>query len=185
MLVFALGNSSDVFLIVRARQVGLTPQQIVLLFAAFNLTYVLSAYPAGALSDRIGRRRVLVAGLGVFAFVYLGFGVVATPFWVCVLFLVYGLYQGLTDGTSRAFIVDLVPPERRATALGIYSTATGLATLLASAAGGLLWQWRGAPATFLYGAVLAAAAALILAPEGAEAGRAVRSKALKLLRQRP
>jgi MFS family permease len=163
MLLFALGNSSDVFLIVRARQVGLTPQQIVLLFAAFNLTYVLSAYPAGVVSDRIGRRRVMVAGLGVFALVYLGFGLVGAPFWVCVLFLVYGLYQGLTDGTSRALVVDLVPPEHRATALGFYSMATGLATFLASAIGGLLWQWCGAPATFLYGAVLAAGAALLLA----------------------
>jgi MFS family permease len=163
MLLFALGNSSDVFLIVRARQVGLTPQQIVLLFAAFNLTYVLSAYPAGVVSDRIGRRRVMMAGLGVFALVYLGFGLVAAPFWVCVLFLVYGLYQGLTDGTSRALIVDLVAPEHRATALGYFSMATGLATFLASAIGGLLWQWWGAPATFLYGAVLAAGAAVVLA----------------------
>lgn len=162
MLLFALGNSSDVFLIVRARQVGLTPQQIVLLFAAFNLTYVLSAYPAGAISDCIGRRRVMVAGLGVFALVYLGLGLVAAPFWVSVLFLVYGLYQGLTDGTSRALVVDLVAPEHRATALGFYSMATGLATFLASAIGGLLWQWYGAPATFLYGAVLAAAAAVML-----------------------
>jgi MFS family permease len=163
MLVFALGNSSDVFLIVRARQVGLTTPQIVLLFAAFNLTYVLSAYPAGVISDRIGRRRVLAAGLGVFALVYLGLGLVAAPFWLGVLFLVYGLYQGLTDGTSRALVVDLVAPEHRATALGFYSMATGLATFLASAIGGLLWQWRGAPATFLYGAVLAAGAAVLLA----------------------
>jgi MFS family permease len=135
----------------------------VLLFAAFNLTYVLSAYPAGVVSDRIGRRRVMMAGLGVFALVYLGFGLVAAPFWVCVLFLVYGLYQGLTDGTSRALIVDLVAPEHRATALGYFSMATGLATFLASAIGGLLWQWWGAPATFLYGAVLAAGAAVVLA----------------------
>lgn len=163
MLLFTLGNSSDVFLIVRARQIGLTPQQIVLLFAAFNLTYVLSAYPAGVISDRIGRRSVLVAGLGIFALVYLGFSLTAAPLGISALFLIYGLYQGLTDGTSRAFVVDLAPPEHRATALGFYSMATGLATFLASAVGGLLWQWRGAPATFLYGAVLAAAAALLLA----------------------
>jgi MFS family permease len=105
----------------------------------------------------------MMAGLGVFALVYLGFGLVAAPFWVCVLFLVYGLYQGLTDGTSRALIVDLVAPEHRATALGYFSMATGLATFLASAIGGLLWQWWGAPATFLYGAVLAAGAAVVLA----------------------
>jgi MFS family permease len=162
MLLFTLGNSSDVFLIVRARQLGFTPQQIVLVFAAFNLTYVLSAYPAGRISDRVGRRSVLVAGLGVFALVYLGFAFAAGPFAIVMLFLVYGLYQGLTDGTSRAYVVDLAPKQHRATALGLFAMATGLATFLASVIGGLLWQWRGAPATFFYGAILAAAAAVAL-----------------------
>ncbi len=162
MLVFTVGNSSDVFLILRAREIGLSAQHIVLLFAGFNLVYVVSAYPAGVISDRVGRRRVLVAGLAVFALVYFGFGLTASPAWVIALFLVYGLYQGLTDGNTRAFIADLVPPEQRATALGLYSMATGLCTFAASAVGGLLWQWRGAPATFFYGAALAGAAALLL-----------------------
>jgi MFS family permease len=80
----------------------------------FNLVYMISAYPAGVISDRVGQRRVMVAGLAVFALVYFGFGLTTSPFWLIALFLVYGLYQGLTDGNTRAFIADLAPPERRA-----------------------------------------------------------------------
>lgn len=163
MMLFTVGNSSDVFLILRAREVGFSAQQIVLLFAAFNLVYVTSAYPSGVVSDRVGRRRVLAAGLAVFSAVYLGFGLTAGREWVVALFLIYGLHQGLTDGNSRAYIADLVPAEQRATALGLYSMATGLGAFVASAAGGALWQWRGAPATFLYGSALAGAAAAALA----------------------
>jgi len=162
-LLFALGNSSDVFLILRAQQLGLSAARIVLLFAAFNLVYVLSAYPAGLLSDRLGRKRLLVAGLGVFALVYLGFALASAPGWLWLLFGVYGLYMGLTDGITRAFVVDLVAADQRATALGFYAMATGLAAFPASALAGLLWQWYGPAAPFLYGAALAALAALLLA----------------------
>ena len=170
MLLFTLGNSSDVFLILRARQLGLGPTTVVLLFAALNLTYVISAYPAGALSDRIGRRRVMVAGLAVFALVYLGFFLTRSAASVWVLFPIYGLYHGLTDGTSRAFIADLVPADRRATAMGLYAMATGLATFAASAIAGLLWDYAGPPAPFLLGAACAGAAALLLARESYRRG---------------
>lgn len=163
MLFFAAGNSSDVFLIVRAQSLGLPPQRIALLFAAMNAAYVFSAYPGGAISDRLGRRRILTAGLFLFALVYLGFALAADSMWLWALFPLYGVYQGLTDGVSRAYIADLAPPAVRATALGFFAMTTGLAAFAASFAGGLLWQWRGAPATFLYGAVLAAAAGLALA----------------------
>lgn len=163
MLLFTLGNSSDVFLILRAENLGLSTREVVLLFAGFNAVYVLSAWPAGLVSDRIGRKRVLVAGLAVFAAVYFGFGFARGSFWIWVLYLVYGLYQGLTDGTIRAYVVDLVAPEHRATALGLYSMLTGLATFLASVIAGLLWQKAGAPAPFFYGAALAALSAVLLA----------------------
>ena len=162
MLLFALGNSSDVFLILRARQLGFSSGRIVLLFAAFNLLYVLSAYPAGELSDRCGRPRLLAAGLGLFAVVYLGFGIAPAGGWLWLLYPVYGLYMGLTDGVSRALVVDLVPQEQRATALGIYSMAVGLAAFVASALAGWLWQWLGPPAPFLWGAALAALAAALV-----------------------
>jgi len=163
MLLFTAGNSSDVFLIVRARDLGLDVRAIVLLFASMNAAYVLAAFPAGAMSDRLGRRRVLVAGLGLFAVVYLGFALAEKSLWFWALFPLYGVYQGMTDGVSRAYIADLAPAGLRATALGFFAMATGLATFLASVVGGLLWQWRGAPATFFYGAALAAAAAGALA----------------------
>jgi len=174
-LLFALGNSSDTFLILRARQLGLEAHEIMLLYAAFNLTYALSAYPAGVLSDRIGRKRVLVSGFGVFALVYFGFGLAAGRAAVWPLFLVYGLYQGLTDGTARAFVVDLVGPAHRATALGFYATATGLAAFPASLFAGLLWQRLGPAAPFYYGALTAALAAaafllLVRAPGSSRPG---------------
>ncbi len=161
--VFALGNSSDTFLILRARQLGFSTPEIVLVFAAFNLSYVLSAYPAGVISDRIGRKKVLVTGLIVFAMVYAGFGLAAAPALIWPLFVVYGIYQGLTDGVSRAFVVDLVPGPQRATAIGIYSTAIGLAAFPASLIAGLLWQHLGPAAPFCYGAVMAAIAAAVFA----------------------
>jgi MFS family permease len=174
MLVFTIGNSSDMFLILRAQQLGMGTREIVLLFAAFNAVYVLAAYPAGVVSDRIGRRSVLGAGLAVFAAVYAGFGVARGPAAVWALFLVYGLYQGLTDGTTRAFIVDLVGPEHRATALGIFAMAVGLATFPASVIAGALWQKLGPPAPFFFGAVTAAAACAGLVwvrPRSATLGR--------------
>ncbi len=158
MLLFALGNSSDMFLILRARQLGIGTGAVVLLFAVYNAVYAAASYPAGVISDRIGRKRVMTAGLAVFALVYAGFGLARGPVWVWVLFAVYGLYQGLTDGTSRALVVDLVSPELRATALGVYAMATGLAALPASVIAGLLWDKVGPAAPFLYGAALAALA---------------------------
>lgn len=163
ILVFALGNSSDTFLILRARQLGFSTTEVVLAFAAFNATYVLSAYPAGVFSDRIGRKRVLVAGLAVFSLVYFGFALANGPAAIWALFLIYGLYQGLTDGVSRAFVVDLVDPKHRATALGLYSMALGLAAFPASLLAGLLWQHYGPPAPFYYGAALSALSAAALA----------------------
>lgn len=162
-LLFALGNSSDMFLILRAQHLGLGPGRIVLLFVCFNLVYVLSAYPSGRLSDRLGRKRLLVAGLGVFALVYLGFAAAPAATWMWALFPLYGLYMGFTDGLTRAFVVDLAPPEIRATALGVHSMATGLVSFLASALAGWLWQRLGPPAPFLFGAAIATMAALLLA----------------------
>ncbi len=168
MLLFTLGNSSDMFLILRAQQLGIGTGAVVLLFAVYNAVYAAASYPAGSLSDRIGRRRVIVAGLALFAAVYAGFGLAGGLRWVWLLFAVYGLYQGLTDGTSRALVVDLVSPEHRATALGVYAMATGLAALPASVIAGLLWQNVSPAAPFLYGAAMAALAcagfALVPAP---------------------
>lgn len=161
--VFALGNSSDVFLILRARDLGLTATAVVLAYVLYNLVYMAASMPAGMLSDRIGQGRVFVAGLLVFAAVYLGFALVGQGWQVWPLFAAYGLYMALTDGVGKALITGLAPADRRATALGVYGTLTGIGLLLSSIVAGQLWDRAGVPAPFLVGAVAAVACAILLA----------------------
>jgi len=160
--VFSLGNSSDAFLILRAQDVGMPVAVIPLAYFAFNTLYAVFATPAGILSDRIGRRPLLATGFAVFALVYAGFAVAPSAIAAGGLFLVYGLYYALTDGVARALVADLVPSSLRATAMGTFSTATGLALLPASVIAGVLWQSVGPWAPFAYGAVTASLAALLL-----------------------
>lgn len=163
MLVFALGNSSDAFIILRGRQLGLSLVGVILAYAAYNLVYSASAFPAGVLSDRIGRRRMVVGGLGFFAVAYLGFALARAPWQMWVLLPLYGLYMGVTDGLVRAYAADLSGPEMRGTALGWMHMVTGAGTLVASLVAGVLWASVGPAGPFVYGAVLAAAAAALLA----------------------
>ncbi len=168
VVLFTLGNSSDAFLILRAQDVGLSVVGVLGMMILFNLVYTLVAGPAGALSDRVGRRRLLVTGWLVYAAVYLGFSRLTAGWqaWICMA--VYGIYYGLTEGTARAFVADLVPPEQRGTAFGVYHAAVGLAALPASLLAGVLWQglggWRGfgPAAPFVLGGALALVAALLL-----------------------
>jgi MFS family permease len=151
-LPFVLVNSSDVFLILRAEQLGFSTAAVVLVYALYNLVYALASVPFGHLSDVLGRHRVLVGGLVAFAAVYLGFSLATEAWQVVVLFAVYGLYIAATDGVSRAFAVDLVPHGLRATALGLLGTLTGVMTLAASGIAGALWDLAGPGAPFVYGA---------------------------------
>ncbi|MFM9108616.1 MAG: MFS transporter [Chloroflexota bacterium] len=167
---FALGNSSDVFLILRARELGLTATAAVLAYVLFNLTYMAAALPAGSLSDRIGQTRVYVAGLLVFALVYLGFAAAREGWQIWPLFAAYGLYMALTEGVGKALIADLAPRDRRATAIGVYGALTGIGLLVSSTAAGLLWDRVGPGAPFVAGAVAALVCAAMLAfPLGDEA----------------
>ena len=161
-LIFALGNSSDVFLILRAKSFGLSTTAVVLAYVLYNFVYMGAALPAGIVSDRQGRRNVFIAGLVIFAVVYAGFAVAQQGFVVWPLFAAYGLYIALTDGVSKAFISDLVPAERRATVLGTYGTLTGIAALVASVVAGVLWDRVGVAAPFVVGAGAAAAAAVLM-----------------------
>jgi len=167
-LVFALGNSSDVFLLLRAKDVGLSNSEVVLSYMLFNLVYAVVSMPAGIASDRLGRRNVIGVGFAVFAAVYVGFGLAGGGAVIWPLFAVYGLHMALTEGVGRAFVADFVPGERRATALGLYQGAMGGMILLSSVIAGALWDIVDPAAPFFLGAVtalLALVALVILRPQ--------------------
>lgn len=163
LLPFVLVNSSDVFLILRAKQLGFSTTAVVLVYTLYNGVYALASVPLGHLSDRFGRRRVLATGMLLFAAVYAGFSIATAPWEVLVLFSLYGIYIAATDGVGKAFAVELVPPEIRATGLGLLGTLTGVATLAASSVAGLLWDVVGPHAPFIYGSVGALVSAALFA----------------------
>jgi MFS family permease len=162
-LPFVLVNSSDVFLILRAKQLGFSTTAVVLVYTLYNLVYAAASVPFGHLSDRIGRRRVLVGGMFVFAAVYAGFAAATAAWQVVALFAAYGLYIAATDGVGKALAVDLVPRELRATSIGLLGTVTGVTTLIASTGAGVLWDTVGPWAPFALGAAGALVSAAIFA----------------------
>lgn len=175
IVVFTLGNSSDAFLILRAQHAGLTVPGVLGMMLTFNLVYAAVSSPAGALSDRFGRRRFLVIGWLLYVVVYLGFAKATAGWHTWALMGVYGVYYGMTHGVAKAFVADLVPKERRGTAYGVYSAAVGVTALPASIIAGVLWQgvggWPGfgPGAPFLAGSILALVATILLVsmPRGA------------------
>ena len=153
--LFTLGNSSDAFLILRASNIGINQVLVPILWFLFNITYAISAFPSGVLSDRIGSRRVISYGFLIYAIVYLGFAFASVQYQVWLLFIVYGFYYGLTDGVSRSFVSRLVSSEQRATAFGIYHSVIGLIAFPSSLLMGFLWDWKGPRTAFMFGAILA------------------------------
>ena len=159
--IFDLGNSSDAFLVLRAQERGLSVIGVLGMLVTFNLIYTLGSTPFGALSDRIGRRKVIIGGWLLYGLVYLGFAGAQTGGQVWILYAIYGLYYALTYGTTRAMIADIVKPELLGTAYGTYNAILGILDFPASVIAGVLWQgmagWSGfgAPAPFLFGGVLA------------------------------
>lgn len=159
--LFALGNSSDVFLILRAQQIGIPTVMIPVVYLVFNIVYSLSAVPAGIAADRFGRKRVILIGFVLFAAIYYGFATVRDASAVWVLFAFYGLFMGLTEGVQKAFLATIIPPAFKATAFGVYTTAVGLAMFPASLVGGWLWEHISPAATFYYGAITAVLSAAL------------------------
>jgi len=159
--IFALGNSSDVFLILRAGQIGIRPAMIPAVYLLFNLVYSLSGVPFGMAADRFGRKRGILIGFVLFAFVYAGFARAQSVEAVWLLFAVYGLFMGLTEGIQKAFLATIIPSDFRATAFGVYATVVGLAMFPASLIGGWLWDRFSPSATFYFGAATAASSALL------------------------
>jgi MFS family permease len=162
MLLFTLGNSSIAFLVLRAQNLGLSVLHILLLFVFFNFIYALVSLPAGMLSDRIGRRKVIVIGWSIFALSYLGFALASAWWQVWLFFALYGLYFGVTAGVMRAFVADMVGVERRGTAYGLFHTTVGITAFPASLIAGFMWQMISPRAPFFFGAVLAGVAAIAL-----------------------
>lgn len=161
--LFTLSNSSDAFLLLRAQSTGVSVATIPLLWAMLHVSKVMSSLVGGDLSDRLGRRRLIVSGWILYAAVYIGFAFVTNAISVWFLFLVYGIYFGLAEGAEKALVADLVRPEQRGTAYGLYNLAFGITVLPASLLMGALWTWWGpAPAFLVSGALGATAAVLML-----------------------
>jgi MFS family permease len=167
LVLFTLGNSSDAFIILRGQERGLDVLQVMLMLMTFNLIYASLSGPLGALSDKIGRRKLIIGGWIAYGLVYLGFALSHTGWQIWTLFGLYGIYYAASEGVGKALIADLVAPERRGTAFGLYNAAVGLTAFPASLIAGVLWQglgsWTGfgASAPFFFGAVMALLAGLL------------------------
>jgi len=153
--LFGLGNSSNAFLILRTQDIGVPLETTILIYAGFNLVAALISYPAGSLSDRRGRKNILLASFVIFLIVYLGFALTKNVFLIAALFALYGLYQGIFRAVGKALASDFVPEYLRASGVGWYSTTVGLLQLVASVVAGLLWDRIGHTAVFYYGAAFA------------------------------
>ena len=179
LALFTLSNSTDAFLLLRAREVGISTGAIPLLWAALHAMKVISSLVGGDLSDRLGRKTLIVTGWLFYAAVYLGFAFVSTVAGTWTLFLIYGIYFGLAEGAEKALVADLVPADKRGTAYGLYSLAFSITVWPASLLMGALWSWRGASVAFIVSACIGALAALLLAMTVRSGGRAPRQVPLR------
>jgi MFS family permease len=167
-VLFELGNSADALIVLRAQERGLSVAGVLWILLAFNVVYAAVAAPAGAVSDRLGRRGTVFVGWMVYCVAYLGFAFAESTWHMAILYLVYGVYHGVVAGAAKALVVGLVPPGLRGTAFGMYAAVVGVVSLPASLLGGILWGGFGAwpglgpAAPFAFGAVTAAVAAAVL-----------------------
>ena len=166
--LFGIGNSTNAFLILRTKSVGVPLLATILLYACFNLVAALVSLPAGSLSDRVGRKTLLVLSFAIFALVYLGFALSVNVVLLACCFVCYGVYSGIYRAVGKSFVTDLVPSPHRASGIGWYSAVVGLTGFIASTVGGWLWTTVSPVATFLYGVIftiVAIPALLYLVPE--------------------
>lgn len=171
MLLFTLGNSSDSYLILRAQNVGVSVIAIPVVYALFNLFYALLSAPAGALSDKIGRIKVMQAGWLIYAVSYLGFAFANQAWQIWVIYGFYGFYYATTEGVSKALVARVVPDNQRGTAYGFFNASLGLMALPANLIAGLLWDRVAPAATFYFGAGCALLALVLLSFSGLERNR--------------
>jgi MFS family permease len=153
LLAFTLFNSSDVFLLLKVKESGITDVQVIGVYIFYNLVYALFAFPLGVMADKIGLKRMFIIGLALFAGVYLGMGINSNLYVFFSLFFLYGVYAAATEGISKAWISNITDKKDTATAIGTYSGFQSICTMLASSLAGFIWLKAGAAATFLTTAV--------------------------------
>lgn len=155
MTIFSLGNSSDTFLILRAKNIGLNISLVISAYVLYNIVYSVASTPAGKLSDSFGAMKIFLAGICIYIVVYLGFALNTNPMYVWILFAVYGLHIALTDGVSKAIIGGMTSTEKAGSAYGVFYTFTSIATLFSSIIGGFLWSSIAPGATFAFAVICA------------------------------
>lgn len=160
IFIFALGNSSNQFLILRAKSIGFSITSVLLLYLFYNLVYGILSYPVGRLSDKVGRKKILVIGYLIYGLVYLGFAIAGQPSVLWLLFGVYGFYSAFTEGIEKAYVSDIAPEDLRGTLIGLHATLIGIGLLPASLIAGGLWSVFGASAPFYFGGLLGLIAAI-------------------------
>jgi MFS family permease len=153
--IFSIGNSSDSFLILRGKNLGLSLTAVIGAYILYNLVYALASTPAGKISDKIGQKNVFITGIIIFVFVYLGFAFNKSPLGVWLLFGIYGFYIALTDGVAQAWMGQFIKSEMSGTVYGTVNTVTGMGNLLASIIGGLLWSTINPSSTFIFASICA------------------------------
>lgn len=160
IFIFTLGNSSNQFLLLRAQNLGFDAKNVLLLYLLYNVVYNVFSYPAGLLSDWIGRKIMIVMGYMVYGLVYFGFALAKTPTTIWTLFGIYGVYIAFTEGVEKAFITDVAPEELKGTLIGLHATLVGIGLLPASILAGTLWNLFGAAAPFYFGGIMGVLAAI-------------------------
>lgn len=162
IMVFTLGNSTDTFLLLRVQQLGVPVRFLPMIWVVLHIVKMLSSVPGGIISDKIGRKKVIVTGYFVYALVYAGFGAATHQWHAWTLFALYGIYFGLTEGVEKAFVADFAPMQLRGSAFGLYYLVVGIVSLPASLLFGFVWQQFGSPVAFGMGASLALLAGVML-----------------------
>jgi MFS family permease len=162
VIIFTLGNSTDAFLLLKARDMGIAIAMLPIIWVVLHISKAIFSIPGGWMSDRIGRKPVIISGWIVYGLVYLGFAFASTKLSIWFLFFAYGLFFGLCEGTEKAFVADLVEGENRGGAYGLYNMAIGIAAFPASVIFGIVWEKIGSHYAFIMGAAFAVAASIIL-----------------------
>ncbi|MCS6873260.1 MAG: MFS transporter [Pyrinomonadaceae bacterium] len=160
--IFTLSNSTDAFLLLKAQQAGIATGLLPLLWVMLHISKVISSLVGGELSDRFGRKKLILSGWVLYSLVYLGFAFASKDWQIWTLFLIYGFYFGFTEGTERAFIADLVPEEKRGTAFGLYAFAFSITVFPASLIFGIIWNLANSASAFIFGAFLSMCAVILL-----------------------